>query len=103
FGQIAVPAFGKLAVLHAKQFFGKLGILLAVFGNLGKPGVAQILAALTNSLAEMIVDAIRHVEFLIFGPAVVPFGQTNLLFSQRLAVRAPRILLVWRAVTDMAV
>ena len=103
FGQIAVPAFRKLAVLHAKQFFGKLGILLAILSDSLKPGIAQILSSLTNPLAEVIVDAVRHVEFLVFGPAVVPFGQTNLIVSQRLAVRATGILLVRRAVADVAV
>ena len=103
FGQIAVPAFGKLAVLHAKQFFGKFGILLAILGDALEPGIAQILAALADPLPEVIVDAVRHVEFLVFGPAVVPFGETNLLFTQRLAVRAAGILLVRRAVADVAV
>ena len=90
-------------MLHAKQLFGKLGILLAIFVDSRKPGIAQILATLANPLAEVIVYAIRHVELLVFGPAVVPFRETNLLFSQRLAVRAAGILLVGRAVADMAV
>ena len=103
FGEIAVPAFRKLAVLHAKQLVGKVGIMLAILSDSLKPGVAQILASLTDPLTEVIVDPIRHVEFLVFGPAVVPFGETNLILAQRLAVGAAGILLVRRAIADVAV
>src|SRR5579872_4883704 len=90
-------------MLHAKQLFGNLGILLAILGDSGKPGIAQILAALANPLAEVIVDAIGHVELPVFRPAIIPFRETNLVFPERLPVGAAGVLLVGRAVTDVAV
>ncbi len=66
---------------------------------------SNVLAPQANRglLLQAVVDAVWHVEFLAFGPAVVPLGKTNLLFTQRLTVRTAGILLVRRAVADMAV
>src|SRR5262249_50655005 len=90
-------------VLHAKQFFGKLGIMLAILGNLLKPRIAQVLTPLANPLPEVIVDAIRNVKVLVVGPVVVAFCKTNLVLSKRFAVRAAGILLVRRTVADVTV
>ena len=40
-------------MLHPKEFFGKLGILLAVLGNLDKPGFAQIPASYGEHLPRL--------------------------------------------------
>src|SRR5262249_39335231 len=78
-------------------------ILLAILLDSREPGIAQLPAALSNPFTEMIVDSIRHVELIVLWPAVVSFGQPDLLFAQRFAVSAARILLVRRAITNMAV
>src|SRR5271154_3834689 len=40
FRQFAVPTFRKLAVLHAEEFFGELGILLAILADSREPSIA---------------------------------------------------------------
>src|SRR3954447_18133587 len=51
----------------------------------------------------MLAYALRNLELLVFGPAVAAFGEANLLLAERLAVRRARILLVRRAIADVAV
>src|SRR5262245_33773237 len=51
----------------------------------------------------MIVDSLRHVELLVFRPAIVSFGKPDLFFAEGFAVGAARVLLVRRAISDMAV
>src|SRR4029453_12361349 len=80
-----------------------LGILLPVFRETLEPCIAQILASLANPVAEVIVNSVWYVEFLVFRPSVIPFRETNLLFSQGLAVSAACILFVGRAVPDVTV
>ncbi len=68
----------------------------------GHPFRVEFFAATAEFLSEMIVDTVRHQKFLILGPAIGPFGQPDLFLAQRLAVRARGVLLVRRAVTDVA-
>ena len=103
FGKVAVPPFRELAVLHSEQFFGEVWVLFAILIDLREPIVAQLLAPLSDTLTEVIVDAVWHVEFLIFWPAVASFGKPDLLLAQRLAVGPAGILFIGSAVSDMAV
>ena len=47
-GHVRVPAFGQLAVLHAVELIGQLGVLGPVV-ELAEPGVAQLLAAIADA------------------------------------------------------
>ena len=52
---------------------------------------------------EMLAHAVRHQKLCIFRPAVAALGEAHLFFAERLAVRGAGVLLVRRAVADMAV
>src|SRR5271155_4055606 len=55
-----------------------------------------------DTVGEMLVHAVGHEELCIFRPAVESFGGLDLLLAQRIAMGLLCILLVWRAVADMA-
>src|SRR5258708_12616014 len=46
---------------------------------------------------------VRHQEFLVLGPVIVPLGETGFLLSQRLPVGLARILFGRRTVADMTI
>ena len=56
-----------------------------------------------DALLEMLAHAVRHEELGILRPAVAALGQADLLLAERLAVSRAGVLLVRRAVADMAV
>ena len=102
-GQVLVPAFGQLAVLHAIELLRQLGILGPVLATPGEPGVAKLLATLAETVAKVVVNPIRYVEFGVFRPAVVPLGQSDFFLAKRLAVGSAGVLFVRGTVGDMAV
>ena len=67
------------------------------------PLIAQGAAAPADALAELVVDAVRHQELRILGPAVKALGEAHFLHAERIAVRGCGVLLVRRAVADDAV
>ena len=102
--QVLVPALGQLAVLHPVELVGQLGVLgLRYSSKLREPGVAQLLAALADAVAEVLVDAVGDEELGVLRPAVVALGQPDFLLAERLAVGGAGVLLVRRALADVAV
>ena len=79
------------------------GYFRSIGSKLAQPRLVQALAALTHAVVEMLAHAVRHEEFGVFGPTVTALGQADFLFAQRLAVGRAGVLLVRRAVADMAV
>ena len=67
------------------------------------PRVTQLFAACANAPTEVIVNAIGHVELLIFWPTIVSLRESDLLLAQGFTVCPAGILLVRRTVPDMAV
>src|ERR1700748_2689204 len=59
-------------------------------------------AAGADTVGEMLVHAVGHQELCIFGPAVESFSGLDLLLAQRVAMGLLRILLVRRAIAEMA-
>ncbi len=51
----------------------------------------------------MRIDAVGHKELGVFGPAIAALGQPDFLFAQRLPVGLGSVLLMWCAVTNVAV
>src|SRR5208282_245639 len=51
----------------------------------------------------MSIDSVRHEKLRIFGPAVTALGEADFLLAQRFSMGFGRVLLVWRAVTDVTV
>ena len=68
-----------------------------------KPSLVQALAALPHAAAEVLADAVWNEKFGVLGPAVAPFGETYLLHAERLAMGGAGVMLVRRAVADVAV
>ena len=60
-------------------------------------------AAGSDSILEMFVDAIRYQKLRVFRPSVRALGQPYLFIAERLAVRFCGVLLVGRAVPDVAI
>jgi hypothetical protein len=78
-------------------------IALAVRFERGPPGRLQRLPALADAGLEMLTYPVGHQEHGVFWPAVMPFGQADLVLAQWFAMRRTGVLLVGRAVGDMAV
>jgi hypothetical protein len=57
----------------------------------------------TELFVHVLGDFVRHEELCIGRPAVTLLGLANLLFAERFAVGAGRVLLRGRAVADVAV
>ena len=60
-------------------------------------------AALADAGGEVLADAVGDEELRVLRPAVDALGQADLLVAERLAVGLGRVLLVRRAVADVAV
>ncbi len=54
-------------------------------------------------VGEMLVHAVRNEKLRILGPAIKPLGEANLFFAERFAMGRGCIVLVRRAIPDMAV
>src|SRR5262249_18963788 len=100
---LRIPGFGQLAMLHPVQLLSQLGILGPILTRSSEPGVSEFLAPPADTVAKVLVDAIRNVELRVFRPAIIPLGQSDFFLAQRLAVSSARVLLVRRAVGNMAV
>ena len=100
---LAVPPVRQLAPLHLQQLVSQLGLFLRIGREQLHPLVARLLSTRTDARGEALVHTVRHQELRVLGPAIVPFRRLDLVLAERLAVRAAGVLLVRRAVADMAV
>src|SRR5215472_7820891 len=98
-----VPAIRQLTAQHAISLVGELGILASILLKLSPPGSMQRQAPRPDALLEMLAHPIRDEELRLWRPAVVTLRQPDLFLAERFAVRSARILLVRRAVGDVAV
>ena len=101
--QRGVPAVGQLAPLHLVDLRRQFGVLRAVGRKAGTPGLVRAGAALAEVRAEMFAHAIGHGEARVGVEAVELLGAARLVDTQRLAVGGGAVLLVRRAVADVAV
>src|SRR4051794_24844801 len=97
---IGVPVLGERAPLHLIDLGGDLG---ACIGYPLLPFGPEPVPALPDAAREMLVNAVRDQELRVLGPSIGTLGLAHLVLPQRLAVRLGRVLLVWRAPTDVAV
>ena len=98
---LGVPAVGQLAALHLRRS-GPRGRARRSRRAL-LPLVAQARAALADPGGEVLVDTVGDEELGVLGPAVGALRLPHLLLAERLAVGRRRVLLVRRAVADVAV
>ena len=82
---------------------GQLGILALEYRRTWPSRRRAAPAALADARLEVLAHAVGHEELGVLGPAVVALGQPDLFLAQRLAVRRAGVLLVRRAVGDVAV
>src|SRR5437016_11889481 len=78
-------------------------MLRPVRGEELRPASSRLRTARAYAGAEMLPDAVGDEELRVLGPAVAPLAETDLVVSQRLAVRRSGVLLVRRAIADVAV
>src|SRR5262249_23606217 len=88
--------------LHLVNLGRKLGIFRAIGGKQFAPTGAHLGAVGADAGGEVGTHRIGHQELGVLRPSVIALGETHLLLAQRLAVRGGGVLLVRRAVTDMA-
>src|SRR5439155_5422008 len=98
-----LPALRKLAVLHAVEVVGQGGMARLVALEKTDPFRAQPRAARADAGRETFAYTLGDEELLLFRPAVEALAEPDLLLAQRLAVRGVGVLLVRRAVADVAV
>ena len=98
-----VPAVGQLALLHRVDLGGEAGVALGELGELRLPGGVELGAAPADPLGEVLADAVGDEELGVLGPLVGALGLAHLLLAERLAVGGGGVLLVGRAVADVAV
>src|SRR6266566_1606841 len=77
--------------------------LLLVLCKPRSPRRMPLRAALAHAVSELIVDAVRNQKLRVFRPAVISLHPFDFRFAQRLTLRFVRVLLVRRAVADVAV
>src|SRR5262249_34266354 len=73
-------------------------IALEQIAPFGVPGST----ARADAVGEMLIHAVGHQELRILRPAIEALGILHLLFAERFTMRLRRVLLVWRAIADMA-
>src|SRR5271163_354236 len=100
---IFFPSIRVLAALHLEQMISVRGETLFVLFEFRHPSGASFGATFADAIRKMLADLIRHKELRIFGPSIIALGEFDLFSAERLAVSGRSILLVGRAVSDMAV
>ena len=100
--QIAVPAFGKLALLHQVETRRQLGKFFAIGPHAVQPVPPQLAAAAPDAFLKMLAHAVRHEKARVFRPVIGALGQTDFLDAERLAMSGAGVVLVRRTVADMA-
>src|SRR5262245_58168156 len=90
-------------MLDAPELVGELRELGPVLLELALPRLAPRAPASPDAGREVLAHPVGHQELRVLRPAIRSLGETDLLRSQRLPVRRAGVLLVRRAVADVAV
>src|SRR5262249_24768133 len=88
--------------LHALALIRQFRMSAAVALEERHPLRAKLLPASAETFGEVLVDAVGHQKFLLLGPAIGALCQLHLFIPQRLAMSAGGVLLVRRAIADVA-
>src|SRR6266508_4939331 len=102
-GKPGIPTGRQLTPLHQVDLGRELRIFRPVCREQSSPTFVGLRAARANSRGEVFAHGVGNQEFRVLGPSVVAFGEANLLLTQRLAMSGGGILLMRRAVADVAV
>src|SRR5262249_58015979 len=85
-GKSAIPSRRQLTPLHQVDLGCELGMFRSVGCEQFGPTAAGLRAAGADSRGEAGAHGLGNQELGVLGPAVVAFGEANLLLTQRLAV-----------------
>src|SRR5262249_59578935 len=99
----AIPSRRQLTPLHLVDLGCELGMFRSVGREQFGPTAAGLRATGADSRGEVGAHGLGNQELGVLGPAVVAFGEANLLLTQRFAVSRGGGLLMRRAVADVAV
>ena len=100
--EVLVPAVRQFAGHDSLPLLGQHGVLFRPGLVLGGPLDLRLAAAL-HGLAQVALRLFGNQELCVFGPAVEALGGFDFLHTQGLAVGGALVLLVGRAVSDVAV
>ena len=101
--KVPIPAVRQVAALHLLDLGRELRMGGPVRREERRPLASRRGAARPDAGGEVLADGVRHQELCLLRPAVALLGETNLRFAERLAVSRGRVVLVRRAVADVAV
>src|SRR5262249_10762368 len=101
--QALIPSPRQLALLHQVDLVCELRIFRAISRKELAPLTAGFFPTRANSGGEVLAHRIGNEKLRALRPPVSAFDKANLVLAQRLAVRRGSVLLVRRAVADMAV
>ena len=101
-GIVGVPAVGQLAALHRVDLGGERPGS-RVGDSAASHSARSSAPRLPIPVGEVLVDAVGDEELGVLGPAVGALGLAHLLLAERLAVGGGGVLLVRRALADVAV
>src|ERR1700756_2335787 len=99
---VPVPPLREISPLHPLTLIGEFRIGAAVALEQRQPLRAQLLPPGTEISRKMLVDAFRHEKLRILWPTIRALGQLDLGLAQWLAMRPRCVLLVRRAIPDVA-
>src|SRR3984893_19548043 len=103
FLQVPVPTFGQFAALHLVEIRRQFRVLAGVLAEHFLPASTQLCTAFADSVLEVLSYPFGNVEFRSFRQTIIPLGQVDFLFTEWLALRGARVLLVGSAVSNVAV
>ncbi len=101
--QALVPSLRQLAPLHQVDLGREPRIARPVDLKQLVPACMGLGATRADSGGEALAHGLRHQELGVLGPTVETLGEADLLLAQGLAMRRRGIVLVRRAVADVAV
>src|SRR5262249_17987550 len=101
--KLRVPSVRHLAALDASEISGKIGMARSIIFEAPVPALALAPAALADTAAELLVDAVGPPERRVLRPAIVALGKAYFVLAKGFAMRGRGILLMRRAEANVAV
>ena len=101
--QIGVPSAGKLALLQSLDFVAEVWVFGFVRLHKLRPALLKLPPTLADAGAEVFTHALGDEKLGVLRPAIAALRQTDFFDPERFAMRGAGIVLMGRAVADMAV
>ena len=102
-GRSASHPRGSSRFCNLLDFVAKVWVFGSVRLHKLRPALLKLLPTLADAGAEVLTHAIGDEKLGVFRPAIAALRQTDLFDSERFAMRGAGVVLMGRAVADMAV